>query len=111
MKTRTIALFFIALVFAGPAQGEQPIEDGKLFFHQCTDPNPVNVGFCLGYITGIADVIADRDACFQKGTTMAQISTFVRIWLARRPHLHRYSANSLIVASLKDGFPCPRRDT
>jgi hypothetical protein len=109
MKTGTIALFFIALVFAGPAQGEQPKEDGKLFHHQCNDRDPVNVGYCMGFITGIAEVIADRGACFKDGTTMGQITLFVRTWLARRPHLHRYSANSLVVASLKEGFPCPEQ--
>ena len=111
MKTGTIALLFITLVLAGPVKGEQPVEDGKLFTQQCNDPDPVNVGFCFGYIMGIADIIADREACFQKGATMGQISMFVRTWLVRRPYLHRYSANSLIVASLKEGYPCPRRDT
>ena len=111
MKTGMIALVFLMLVTAGPTNGEQVIEDGKLFSQQCNDPNPVNVGFCFGYIMGIADIIADREACFPKGATMDQISMFVRTWLVRRPHLHRYSANSLIVASLKEGYPCPRRST
>ena len=84
MKTGTIALLFLALVFAGPARGEQALEDGKLFSQQCSDPNPVNVGFCFGYIMGIADVIADRDACFKKDTSLEQITMFVRTWIARR---------------------------
>jgi hypothetical protein len=109
MKLGTMALLLITLVLAGPAKGGQVVEDGKLFHHQCNDRNPVNAGYCMGFITGIAEVIADRGACFTDGTTMGQITLFVRTWVARRPHLHRYSANSLVVASLKEGFPCPEQ--
>lgn len=111
MRMRWMVLVLLTVVSAFPARGEQAMEDGKQIVKQCDDRNPVNIGFCFGYIMGIADVIADREACFEAGTTLEDISLFVRRWLARRPHLHRYSANSLIIASLREGFPCPRRDT
>ena len=55
-----------------------------MFSQQCNDPNPVNAGFCFGYIMGIADIIADREVLgddinfIQKPFTINGIATLMQ---------------------------------
>ncbi len=108
-KTMMAMLFSIALGASFPAKGDAVFQDGKLMFQQCHDRSEARVGFCFGYIMGIAEMVANKRACFVAGTTFEQILFHVRNWMAKRPQLHKHSANSLVIASLEEGFPCPKK--
>ena len=68
-------------------------------------------GFCLGYITGIADAmetdgILGWRKCTPNGVTLRQTADVVKAWLESYPQYRHNTAHSLVAEALAKAFPC-----
>ena len=78
----------------------------------CRDKeNVARQAYCLGYISGIADVIAPGDAivvraCVPRGVTRGLVHGIVANWLETNPSHRHYNASALVAVALSKTFPC-----
>ncbi len=67
---------------------------------------------CVGYITGIADVLAEgiavdgRRACISMGTTNARLTDVVKYWLEQHAEARHRNAPGLVAEALAEAYPC-----
>ncbi len=67
---------------------------------------------CVGYITGIADVLAEGNvvdgwrACISLGVTNTRLTDVVKSWLVQNVENRHLSAPRLIAEALAEAFPC-----
>ena len=70
--------------------------------------NVYQCGIAMGYVSAIADVAGvNENTCFQSGVTLKQIKDVVYLWLKNNPADRSYTAESLVLAALKEAWPCP----
>jgi hypothetical protein len=69
---------------------------------------------CLGYVTGIADVLTGDGgsingvrACLPQSVTREGLVDQVTKWLAGNPAVGHLPAAGVVASALADGFPCP----
>jgi hypothetical protein len=86
--------------------------DGNKLLADCNDP-PVSygVGFCDGYILGVAGALNQKQGfyCFPGGSggvKAGQVEDLVKLYLRDHPENRHDVASSLIIAALKEKFPC-----
>ncbi len=67
---------------------------------------------CIGYITGIADVLAEGDtvdgwrACISLGVTNSRLTNVVKSWLEQHVENRHRSAPRLVAEALAEAYPC-----
>ena len=96
------------------AQNEPGFENGESLFDTCAGPGgPWRNAYCLGYILGIADIMAKSGiqvegfgACFSSDVTQGQVRDAVVNWLRANPDSRRYGATGLVAKALSEAFPC-----
>ena len=96
------------------AQKEPGFENGESLFDICAGPGgPWRNAFCLGYILGIADIMAKSGtqvegfgACFPSDVTQGQVRDSVVTWLRANPDSRQYGATGLVAKALSEAFPC-----
>ena len=69
--------------------------------------------YCVGYITGIADVLGHGDedisywrACLPEGITQGEIFEKLKAWLAEHPQNADVAASDNIAHGLASLYPC-----
>jgi hypothetical protein len=117
------ALLTASLVVAGTlASGSVPalaggFDSGNDLLDDCSaksGDNPVKAGACLGYVTGVADVLGGGTvidgirACFVTATT-GQLKDVVLRYLNEHPETRHLVAASLVARALSEAFPCPKK--
>jgi peptidase E len=91
------------------AQHPTNFYDGNQLYQYCTSDNSVEGGLCLGYITGVADVLQNQNGnniCLPKNAVINQIVDTVKKYLTNNPESRHYSAYSEISVALGTAFPC-----
>jgi len=70
-----------------------------------------DAGQCRGYVSGVADIIVEKktEACFttdEAGPKVNQLVDIARAYLRDHPEKRNLSADTLVIAALKEKFPC-----
>jgi Ssp1 endopeptidase immunity protein Rap1a len=125
-------LLFLSLVFMVSLCGAQSSDvDGNQLFERCSAylkarDNPpltvkeqVDAGFCLGYMSAIADTndrdvkaaledhkAAERYFCAPSNATIEQLTRVVVKWIKENPEKMHYNAGVISEAALRAAFPC-----
>lgn len=86
---------------------------GNYLFEQCTEykheAGTIATGFCLGYITGIAELsIQTRAICPAHTVSDRQIFDVVYQYLDEHPATRDSAATIQVVAALALAFPCQK---
>jgi hypothetical protein len=68
-------------------------------------------GSCRGYVSGVVDALLESTggACVpygQTGVTINQLVEVVKLYLKEHPEKRHLPASDLVIASMKDKFPC-----
>ena len=89
--------------------------DGVELLSRCSDPEdgPFGArGYCMGYISAIADVmgavsvINGYAACFPKGVTVGELRDALVRWLSDNPREQHKNAEELVAEAFSVFFPC-----
>ena len=100
---------------AGGAQVSLTFKTGNDLKQACESAqskNPLDYGYCWGYITAIVDVASGGPlpggfkACVSTEATTGQLVAVIRKYLDEHPEYLHYNAASLVSAALKNAFPC-----
>ena len=82
---------------------------GNQLYEDCTREK---TQICLGYIVGVVDgYLALRTnpvICIPAKVTMGQINDIAVTYLTDHPEKRQYTADSLVLASLIQAFPCAK---
>jgi hypothetical protein len=88
-------------------------EDGNLLLRQCqASLGGFDRGVCMGFITGVADVLGNNNpvhgwrACFPTGVTIGQMTDVTIQYLKASPQKRHMTAHSLVAEALERAFPC-----
>lgn len=63
----------------------------------------------IGYTMGVYDADLRAVHCSPDGITGRQLSDIIKMWMANNPDKLHYSADSIILETLKSLWPCPER--
>ena len=103
------ALVALALVlgYAPATQAEEMT--GNRLLQICTDKAPGSVGYCRGYVLGMASgtfgwTEGPSDASIPVGVSDSQLVDIV-MWLKDNPKARHIGANLLMAVALADAFP------
>ena len=105
MDAFAIAAF--ALCTYGTAHAD--VQKGMHIFSACRG---VNVHFCQGYITAIADELSDGvefrgyRACVPKDVTIGQLRLIISKWLSEHQQYRQEPGAGLVAEALAETFPC-----
>ncbi len=115
-------LFFVFSVVAAGAfanspqdQGVRALAPGRLSAANlealCDGGYDIDVGFCAGYVTAIADLMADQSlygfrACLLGPVRSQQLMDNVTGILRASPDRARFAARTVVAESLSRSFPC-----
>jgi hypothetical protein len=96
-----ISLFFI------PSLSQAEFKGGNELKSSCnaTSSN-VEQAICLGYVMAVADIYINKQICLPKNVTAGQAKDVVLKYLNGYPERLHFSADSLVLDSLKNTFPC-----
>lgn len=112
LRVLTIAML-IAIGAAAPARAQY--FDGNTLHFRCQQEREtamVRWTDCLGYVSGVADVMSGRNAingvqaCIPRGTSRNQLKDVVVDWLRRHPEHRHHNAGGLVAAALAEAYPC-----
>mgnify|MGYP003377021431 CR=1 FL=1 len=106
-----------AQAFAGPPQGQggRALAPGRLSAANltalCEGGYDIDVGFCAGYVTAIADLMGDQPlygfrACLLGPVRSQQLMDNVTGILRASPDRARFAARTVVAESLSRSFPC-----
>ena len=107
IKRSAIAAGFILLASSA---ARADVQQGLHIFSACRG---VNVHFCQGYITAIADEMSGGlefrkyRACIPKDVSLGQMRQGVTKWLGDHPEYHHDPGAGLVAEALARAFPCP----
>ena len=71
----------------------------------CTSADPEIMGFCHGYIQGAHDAMSD-ELCAPLGLSRASIAAALVDLLHSNTEIRNLHASALVLAILKNSFPC-----
>ncbi len=109
MSRWIVALTFLVLVSKAVA-GNYFV--GNELHAFCQSDNLARQHACIGYITGIADVLAEGDtvdgwrACISLGVTNSRLTSVVKSWLEQHVENRHRSAPRLVAEALAETYPC-----
>ena len=117
MNTHLFLTFACSTTISCLSPASDPSIDinGDALYGLCTDYDRVtDSSACLGYITGIENVMARGDAvggqraCPKKPVDERQLLSIVRDYLREDGDQGVYPASSLVASALAQAFPCRR---
>jgi hypothetical protein len=106
-RTLIVALALSNLAVGGTAAGD--FVDGNKLLQHCNEPyGTYSGGFCDGYISGVGSAFNEMQGfyCFPGGVKAGQVIDLVKLYLTEHPEKRNYGASSLVIAALKEKFPC-----
>lgn len=131
MKKTAQLMLLLAISSVFTAHAQESDVDGNQLLERCsaylkardnpplTTAEEVNAGFCLGYMSAIADVDAhDVDAlkanskelqkyfCAPRNATIEQLVRVVMKWMKENPEKLHYNAGRVSAMALHAAFPC-----
>ncbi len=119
IKNAAATLFVLAAVGSSHNLSSQERRgsfiDGVDLLNRCLDPEEgpyVTRGYCMGYISGIADAmgagshIVGYAACFPEGVTVGDLRDVVVRWLSDNPQELPNNAEELVAEAFSASFPC-----
>lgn len=88
--------------------------DGNKLLATCESEHHSDFGDCIGYITGVADVLQKTEingftACLPSNVTRGQIRDVVVRDLRSNPANRHYIATGLVAEALYKAFPCKQQ--
>lgn len=114
-----LGLFFvfgtIAGAFAGQEGGAGSVSPGRLnatdLMTLCAGKYDVDLGFCAGYMTAVADMMVDQPlygfrACLLGPVRSQQIMDNVILKVKAMPDRGAFAARAVVADSLARAFPC-----
>ena len=76
-------------------------------FCDSSNPDEKNPSVCFGYIVGVASALDPMSIfCFSDGVKARQVEDIVKNYLKDNPEKRHDAASSLVIAALKERFPC-----
>ena len=103
---KLLLLFFCLISTSAVAQLQ--FNKGNALKEYCQSTNVYEMGFCIGYVVGVADNNA-MSICMPPGVSQGQIRDIVKKYLNDNPaQLHR-DADVLVLNALQQAFPCPKK--
>ena len=109
MPVLRIAAALALLLSALPRDAAAEVQKGMHIYTACRG---VNVHFCQGYITAIADEMSQGvefrhyRACVPEDTPISQLRLVVTKWLEIHPEYRHDPGAGLVAEALARGFPC-----
>lgn len=112
-----LAVMFVAGVHPVHAQNSRNMLSNDGMYELCThardmqkdeeaDVDPYKVGFCQGYLTGVAEALhLSREICLDRLDTSLVLRTYMA-WVDRSPRELRDRSIDGLKASLKEAWPC-----
>ena len=116
MRRTILVAATLSCIFAGRAEAQWT--DGNALSESCEywsrtiESHSVNAhkgGYCGGYVTGVADALDGSHFCVPggpSGVQQGQMVDVVKLYLRDHPETRNRGAANLIVAALKEKFPC-----
>ena len=110
------AFLSVAVLVSGPAKADFKV--GNQLYSDCHGKTLVDQGICLGYVTGVADLLGALTGmgwslgirvCIPSQVSAQQVIDVVKQHLEKNPSLRHYSATSLITQALSEAWPCPKK--
>lgn len=100
-------LLTILLILITPSFSYAEFKGGNELKRNCEAKNShVDQGICLGYVMAIADNYSRTQICLPKNVTAGQVQEIVLKYFNTYPERLHFSADSLVLDSLKNTFPC-----
>lgn len=102
------------VLLAGTGEAMADVDGNELLnhCHDYTEKSDFGAGFCIGYVTGIAEALNNKvnssptPFCIPSEVIFKQLVLIVTKYLNDNPaELHK-TAISIIQAALRDAFPC-----
>ncbi len=109
MSRWIVALTFLVLVSKAVA-GNYFV--GNELHAFCQSDSLTRQHACVGYITGIADVLAEGiavdgwRACISMGVTNTRLTDVVKYWLEQHAEDRHRNAPGLVAKALAESYPC-----
>lgn len=85
--------------------------NGNRLNERCYGQDPVLVGFCVGYIVGVADTNS-KYICApggQHGVSVGQFESIVKKYLVENPAQLHKAADVIVLKALTEAFPCKKK--
>jgi len=108
-----VALAAVLMPASASANTARAFKDGNDLSRLCAEPmDTFGNGECLGFVTGIADAMTERNpiggwsACIPLDVTIGQAADVAKQFLTSHPELRHLVAASLVAAALAQAFPC-----
>ncbi|MBT6220417.1 MAG: hypothetical protein HN578_06065 [Rhodospirillales bacterium] len=120
---RTVIITLMGLLFVTtPATSAGLFMDGNKLHDMCNKDTARDQGFCLGFITGVADslegaadilnfVLADKfkpGTCVPKNVNIGQLRDIAKKHLQDNPQSRHKSAWEIVSSSFGNAFPCTK---
>lgn len=110
-----LALACLPASARGP-QDARTYLSGNDLWTECSATDGYNLGFCLGFVVGIADAMQGTSAGLSSGrvcipsqvTGEQALDVVVKRYLAQHPEGRHYTAASITTDALAAAFPCKR---
>jgi hypothetical protein len=111
---RIVGAAVLAAGLSGAAEAQmKPFIDGNMLLERCRQTRGTyDFGYCNGYVTGIADLLANTNpvngfrACIPPTAMLGQLRDTVVTWLDRHPQHRHNPADILVPTALSEAFPC-----
>ena len=97
-----LSFFVVGKTVAGYRDGNELLSDCE---GQARGAEDSQWGICLGYILGAYDAL-ESTTCVPDVVKASQLRDVVKIYLRNHPEERHHQASSLVVAALKQAFPC-----
>jgi hypothetical protein len=107
MRASAVAISFL-LAFS-PIHSQGAFLDGNDLLRECTTPRQA---ICLGYVMGVADVLArhdifDWEGCMGSHVASSQIKDAVLAYLRTHIADRQFEASGLVAHAISEAFRCP----
>jgi hypothetical protein len=104
---RVTAALLLLITFT--SRGLAQFDTGNHLLTECLSENFYDKGYCLGYITAIADQVGiSSTTCFTEQVTRSQVRDVAIRYLQSAPQLRHLPASNLVAVALTQAFPCAR---
>jgi hypothetical protein len=106
---RPLSVFVLVCVLSPEiALGQDGFLSGNELYQKCT-AEAVGKSYCVGYVTGIADVMQiSKSLCVPDGVTVGQMVDVIVKYLRDHPEKRHYSVAAATFNTLSQTFPCPK---
>jgi hypothetical protein len=104
-------LFLTAILVPNTSGAAEQSFSGAELNVLCTSASDIDYGYCAGYITSVANILASQSvdgyrACNHANVRSQQLVDTFRTWAEIFPDKLRSSADTAVAQSLARAFPC-----